>query len=264
MTPVMPFFARRPDNRVIPVYHRITERPIEPPDAKSPWWWVKPAIGLSLVGALAGLALAWDMGRLVDLIRSWLTGLGVWGWLLFIGLYTLVSVAALPGTIMGALAGLLYHPLIGVALASLGSTAGAAAAFIVGRYFARGAVIRLIAGRPRFEKMDRLSRDHGGTLVVLSRLMLLPHNGTNYFFGLTRIGFWKYVFWSWVGMFPSTTFVVITTRAAAEGAEGHFPWHCLGLAAGILVIMIWFIRLARRRYRALEAEGPPVDPASGP
>jgi uncharacterized membrane protein YdjX (TVP38/TMEM64 family) len=215
------------------------------------------------VAALAGLALAWDMGRLVGLIRSWLTALEVWGWLLFIGLYALVSVAALPGTIMSALAGLLYPPLIGVALASLGSTAGAAAAFLVGRYFARGAVARLIAGRPKFEKMDRLTRDHGGTMVALSRLMLLPHNGANYFFGLTRVGFWKYVFWSWVGMFPSTTFVVITTHAAAEGARGHFPWHYLGLAAGLLVIMIWIILVARRRYRALEAGGPPADLATG-
>jgi uncharacterized membrane protein YdjX (TVP38/TMEM64 family) len=227
-------------------------------------WWLKPVIGLSLVAALIGGALAWDIGRLVGLAREWLTGLGAWGWLVFVGLYVIVSVAALPGTIMAALAGCLYDPWIGVALASIGSTAGAAAAFVIGRYFARGAVKRLIAGRPRFEKMDRLSRDHGGTLVAVTRLMLLPFNAFNYFFGLTRVGFAKFVFWSWVGMFPSTTFVVITARAAAEGAQGRFPWHYLGLAAGLLVIMIFIIRFARRRYRALEAESPPATPASEP
>jgi uncharacterized membrane protein YdjX (TVP38/TMEM64 family) len=221
-------------------------------------------MGVSLVAVLAGLALIGDMGRLVGLARAWLTGLGAWGWLLFVGLYALVSLAALPGTIMCALAGLLYHPLIAVALASIGSTVGAAVAFVVGRYFARGAVRRLIAGHPRFERLDFLSREHGGTLVAVTRLMLLPYNALNYFFGLTRVGFWKYVFWSWVGMFPSTTFVVITTRAAAEGAAGRFPWHYLGLAAGMLVIMIWIIRLARRRFRALEAEGDPAGPATGP
>ncbi len=233
------------------------ERPIEPNepnDGTSPWWWLKPVIGLSLVGALIGVALAWNMGRLLGLARGWLGVEGMWGWLIFIGLYVAVSVAALPGTILSALAGGIYDPLVGVALASIGSTTGAAAAFLVGRYFARGAVKRLIAGRPRFERLDQMSRDHGGTLVAVTRLTLLPFNAFNYIFGLTRVGFWKYVFWSWVGMFPSTTFVVITTHAATEGAQGRFPWHYLGLAAGLLVVLIWTVRLARRKLKAIEAE----------
>jgi len=213
-------------------------------------------IGLTLVGALIGVALAWNMGRLLGLARDWLGVEGMWGWLIFIGLYVAVSVAALPGTILSALAGGIYDPLLGVALASVGSTTGAAAAFLVGRYFARGAVKRLIAGRPRFERLDRMSRDHGGTLVAVTRLTLLPFNAFNYIFGLTRVGFWKYVFWSWVGMFPSTTFVVITTHAATEGAQGRFPWHYLGLAAGLLVVLVWTVRLARRTLKAIEAAVP--------
>ncbi|MBU0514028.1 MAG: VTT domain-containing protein [Proteobacteria bacterium] len=232
----------------------MTERPIEPNDETSAWWWLKPVMGLTMVGVLIGLALASDPGAILGQCRDWLGGAGGWGWLIFVGLYVAVSVAALPGTIISALAGYVYHPLVGVALASLGSTAGAAAAFVVGRYFARGAVKRLIAGRPRFEKMDRLSRDHGGTLVAVTRLTLLPFNAFNYIFGLTRVGFWKYVFWSWVGMFPSTTFVVITARAAAEGAQGRFPWHYLGLAAGLLVVLVFTVRLARRKLKAIEYE----------
>src|SRR3970040_1243770 len=65
----------------------------------------------------------------------------------------------------------------------------------------------------------------GSVIVALTRLApLFPFNLLNYGFGLTRIPFWTYVFWSYLCMLPGTILYVVGADAFTEGlAQGRGP-----------------------------------------
>lgn len=129
-----------------------------------------------------------------------------------------------PGSVLTLTAGFLFGPLLGTAVVSAASTAGAAAAFLIGRYLARPAVERRIAGNARFAAVDAAIGAQGAKIVLLLRLSpLFPFTLLNYALSLTKIEFAPYVLASWAGMLPGTVAYVAlggAGKAAAETAAG--------------------------------------------
>lgn len=195
--------------------------------------------------------------RLVDL-REWIAGLGPWGPAVFVLVYAAATVAALPGSAITVVAGALFGSVLGVIVVSIASTLGASLSFLVGRYFAREAVVRWLEGNEKFNRLDRLTEEHGAVIVALTRLVpLFPFNLLNYGFGLTRVHFGTYVFYSWLCMLPGTVLYVVGADAVTRGiAEGRVPWAlvaALGVAAIVLALLV---RRARRLLREKEAASP--------
>ena len=115
---------------------------------------------------------------------------------------------------MTAAAGALFGSFWGVVYVNIAATIGAALAFLVARYWARRAVVNWLQGNARFQKLDALTSKHGAVIVAVTRLVpLFPFNLLNYGFGLTRVGFWTYLFWSWLCMLPGTVLYVVGTDA---------------------------------------------------
>jgi uncharacterized membrane protein YdjX (TVP38/TMEM64 family) len=74
----------------------------------------------------------------------------------------------------------------------------------------------------------------------------------NYAFGLTRVKFWEYVFWSCLCTLPSTVFFVISARAVLRGAREHqVPWTLVGVLGGLTLllalVMAWVEKRLERR-----------------
>ena len=70
---------------------------------------------------------------------------------------------------------------------------------------ARDAVANWLSRSEKFQRLDKLTAEHGAIMVALTRLVpIFPFNLLNYGFGLTRVPFWTYVFWSWLCMLPAT------------------------------------------------------------
>ena len=87
---------------------------------------------------------------------------------------------------------------------------------------------------------------------------IFPFNLLNYGFGLTRVRFWTYVFWSWLCMLPGTVLYVVGADAFTKGiAEGRVPWALVGTLVAAAVILTLLVRHARRKLQAKEmnAEG---------
>ncbi|PIX86577.1 MAG: hypothetical protein COZ32_02575, partial [Nitrospirae bacterium CG_4_10_14_3_um_filter_53_41] len=87
--------------------------------------------------------------------------------------------------------------------------------------------------------------------VALTRLVpLFPFNLLNYGFGLTKIPFKTYLFWSWLCMLPATVLFVIGTDAIVKGvSEGKIPWGLIALAAGAAVLLGFLVQSARKRLQ---------------
>jgi len=134
-------------------------------------------------------------------IRIWLGELlesralqsGLWGPLIFVVIYILGCIFLLPGSLITLSAGALFGFTKGAITVSCGSTLGACAAFLVGRFFAREWAARKMAGNRLFSAIDEGVGHEGFKMVFLLRLSpAIPFNLLNYVLGITRISFWKY------------------------------------------------------------------------
>lgn len=190
---------------------------------------------------------------------EWTKGLGFWGPLVVVLAYVAATVLFLPGSVLTLGSGFLFGVAMGTVWASLGSTLGAAAAFLVGRTVARDWVAHKVSGKPIFTAIDEAVGEEGAKIVFLTRLSpIFPFNLLNYAFGLTRVRFWHYFFASWIGMLPGTVMYVYLGSAArslaqiaagrVEGGSAQRIFFWIGLAATVAVA-VFVTRIARRALR---------------
>ncbi len=224
------------------------------PKSASPLW--RPALLIVALVVLFVAARAFDLGQRVGELRAWIDSLGPWGPLAFIGLYVLATIAMIPGSGPTVLAGGLFGSIWGTVYVSLASTTGAAACFLIARYVARGPVAEWLEGQERFRKLDRLTETHGSWIVAITRLVpVFPFNLLNYGFGLTRVPFWTYVFFSWLCMLPGTVLYVAGADTIVRGIEqGRVPWTMIGLLVLLFATLLGLGLFARRKLRAAERE----------
>jgi uncharacterized membrane protein YdjX (TVP38/TMEM64 family) len=227
--------------------------------------WLKPVVFVVALVAILVAFRVFGLGdRLVEL-RAWILALGPLGAVVYVLIYGVATTVGLPASVLTVAAGAMFGSVIGVVLVSLGSTLGAAGAFALARWLARDAVSRWLSGNERFRQLDALTERHGAIIVAITRLVpIFPFNLLNYGFGLTRVPFATYLFWSWLCMLPGTVLYVVGADAFTRGlAEGRVPWALLAALAAALVVLVLLVRYARRTLARREA-AMPATPATGP
>jgi len=220
----------------------------EAPEKKKSGKW-RPIVLITAVVAILVVARIFGLHEYIADLRDWIDGLGPWGPFVFVLIYIAAAVAALPGSALTVGAGALFGSVMGVIITSIASTLGASAAFLVGRYFAREAVADWLKDKEKFQKLDRMTEEHGAIIVALTRLVpIFPFNLLNYGFGLTRVRFWTYVFWSWLCMLPGTVLYVVGADAIVKGVTtGEVPWVLIGVVAATFVVLTFIVRFARKK-----------------
>lgn len=220
---------------------------------------VKILFIVSALVVLFALGYYLDAPRYLRAALDWIRGLGPVAPLIFIGLYIGVTVLFVPGSILTLGAGAVFGVLWGTIFVSVGSTLGATAAFLVGRYFMRDWVQSKISKSERFTAVDEAIGEEGGKIIFLLRLSpVFPYNLSNYIFSLTKVGVIPFMLASWLGMLPGTLMYVyvgsIINTLAEIGTEGRArttgEWilYGVGLVATVLVT-IFVTRVARKAIR---------------
>jgi uncharacterized membrane protein YdjX (TVP38/TMEM64 family) len=222
-------------------------------------------IGLVIAGLIAA-SFYFPVKTYILQVLEWTEGLGIWAPVVVIMIYILSCVLFLPGSVVTLGAGFLFGVVKGTIIVSIGSTLGAAAAFIVGRTLLRKRVEQKVSGNEKFAAIDEAVGDQGLKIVFLTRLSpVIPFNLLNYAFGVTRVPFGKYVLASWIGMLPATVMYVYFGSALgsfAELASGSikagasqqiFFW--IGLFATIVVVAV-ITRIATKAFKSAVGESP--------
>jgi uncharacterized membrane protein YdjX (TVP38/TMEM64 family) len=221
-----------------------------PVKKKSTDWW-KPIVFLAIIITLFIVMNGIGFGQNIKELQNWITSLGLWGPVAFFIIYLGAVIATIPGTIFGVIAGALFGSVVGVILISISSTVGASITFLIARYFARDTIARWLVKNKTMQRLDHLTEQHGMILVGLTRLIpLFPFTLLNYGFGLTKVSFKTYVFWSWLGMLPGTIIVVVGTDVLTqELTQGHFSWVLIGVLISTIAILGLIIWYARRKLK---------------
>jgi uncharacterized membrane protein YdjX (TVP38/TMEM64 family) len=216
----------------------------------------RPLALIALILAIWLAAGVSGVGEKLAALRDWVKGLGPLAPLVFVAIRAGAAVAVIPGSALSAAAAVLFDPVTAVACVSAGKTIGAGVSFLIARYFAREPVARWLATKPKYGRFDELVAEHGALVVALARLVpVISFNVQNYAFGLTRVRFGTYLFWSWLCMLPGAVLVVsgigVITRTLASG---KVPWVLVGVLAASVLIMAalagytaWRLYAKRRR-----------------
>ena len=176
-------------------------------------------------------------------LDGWLSGLGIWGPVVYVTFYAAGTVVFLPGSLFALAGGALFGPVWGAILNLLGATIGAGIAFLVARYLAGDWVARKAAGR--LKRLIGGVETEGWRFVAFVRLVpLFPFNLTNYALGLTRIGFLQYLVTSFVCMAPGAIAYTWLGHAGREALAGDTSAIRYGLLAlGLLAAIVLLPRL---------------------
>lgn len=163
--------------------------------------------------------------------------------------YVLVSTVAcvalaMPGFVFALVAGTLFGPVWGTLLCWLAVTAGAVAAFLVGRFFLKDAVKPLLAKSPALNRLLFEGASHSDLyLLAVTRLVpVFPYNLQNFAYGVTDVSFAHYALYSAAFLLPGTA--AYTVAAAGLVTEGQ-RLACFAVAAVLIAGTLVAARLLK-------------------
>jgi uncharacterized membrane protein YdjX (TVP38/TMEM64 family) len=230
-----------------------------------------------IAAVLLGLFFVRQQIPLADWIQSfnqWVSTLGLAGIGVFAAVYALAAVLFLPGSVLTVGAGFVFGVFWGTVAVSIGSTGGAAAAFLIARYVARERIQHKAEGNSRFHAVDRAVAREGWKIVGLLRLSpAIPYNLSNYLYGLTGVRFWPYLIASWLGMIPGTVMYVYLgavgkagVQAAAGQGRARTPEETALLVVGLLAtvgVTVFVTRIARNALKDADVSNDNPESAGG-
>lgn len=219
---------------------------------------------LLLLGAFATACLNLPMDKMLKNFLVWIDkNLGHWGPLVLAVAYIPLTVLAVPASILTLGGGYLFGLTVGFIADSIGSTAGATAAFLVGKTIGRSYVVAKLKDYPQFQAVAIAVQRSGFKIVLLLRLVpLLPFNMLNYFLSVTPVSIGEYILASWLGMMPITFAFVYVGTTIKDLSDVTHGWNEISTTRWILltigsiasvVLMVLVTKVARKSLnKALE------------
>lgn len=236
----------------------VSDAPHPDPGARGRPPWRRWALAVGALLVLFSLWFVLPVESWLTALRAWVEGLGPYGWLVFGVVYALATLALVPGSLLTLAAAVAFgfwaFPLVVVA-----ATVGASLAFLAGRYLARDKVRHAIAGRPKFQAVDRAVKEDGWQIVGLLRLSpMVPFNLQNWFFGTTSVDFWHYLIATFFGIMPGTLLYVWIGSLGAMAGTGESSASAiryLFFGVGLVATAVVTCMVTRRAKATLRAHG---------
>jgi uncharacterized membrane protein YdjX (TVP38/TMEM64 family) len=232
-------------------------------------------IGIGFTAVLLATLVLFDTDEQVLQLLQWLETQGLVALLWFMLIMALVVVLLLPGVLFTTGAGFVFGVVEGTAAVVLGTTLGAALAFLLARYFVGDSVRRYVMSKPWLSVINRGLGSHGFRVVLLTRLVpFFPGKLSNYVFGLSEVSLRDYVLASLLGFIPFSLHNVYLGSIAADIAtlgsrntqRTPLEWTLYGVGFVVSIVIVLYLNRLASRLLAQElggdiatAEPPAVD-----
>lgn len=212
--------------------------------------------GLVIVGLILAVLMYFDVHLKLIALLEWIDQQGAVAAVLFIGVMALAVVLVLPGIFLTTGAGYVFGIAQGTIYVVLGTTLGAAAAFLAARHLFGERAKRYIMGKSKLSLVNAEMAKNDFKVVLLTRLIpFFPGKLSNYFFGLTEFRFINYVAASLIGYIPFSLHnvyvgsLVSDLAQVSEGGMTRSPlqWAMYGMGFVFTIIaVIYFNSIAKR------------------
>lgn len=181
-------------------------------------------------------------------LRQLVAAYGMWGPVVYLGIWLLVTAMFMPVTPLVLAGGVLFGPVWGEIYVLIGATAGAVLTFLTARYLAREWVAGKLAGT-RLMGLDEKVARQGWKMVALSRVIpIFPFPLVNSAFGLTRVSLPSFAVATFFGLFPVTMAYVYFSDNLFDLLQGKLSWQVI---LGVLLVALAAITpLIYKKFKA--------------
>lgn len=197
-------------------------------------------VGIGAV-ILLGLAVVGHfLGQYIPFMEQWIAHLGIFGPIVFVGIYSVLTAIFFPSNVLGLAAGAMFEFWHGIIVMAFATVAGSIVMFVVARWIMKKRVEKMLGAHPKLLAVDEAVSQEGFKLMFLLRLSPIPFAPLSYVLGSSKVRFIPYLLAS-VGMFLSNISIVYYGYVAKHVMKltGHtedFPiGHYVGLFIGLVV-----------------------------
>ncbi len=176
-----------------------------------------------------------------------------WGPVLYIFLYAIRPLILFPATLMTALSGALFGPVLGILYTVIGENASANLAYSVGRFFGKDLRLEDTVFGNWVEKL----RENTFGAVLFMRLAYFPFDLTNYASGVVQAKWRQYFLATVIGIMPGLTVFVLFGASfqnnLTELKEQGFNFesvdtNLLGISILIFVVSLFLSKFLQQRH----------------
>jgi uncharacterized membrane protein YdjX (TVP38/TMEM64 family) len=221
-----------------------------------------PYLAAGLVLIVTILVAGREIEHHINAIESWISNLGPWGVLAFVGLFILATSFLLPDTVLCIIAGALFGMGWGLLAVMAGSLLAGAMQYELSRKLLRDRIQRMLAARPSLEAIQRAVIHDEFRLQVILRLTPLNPATINYLLGAAGVRFSGFLA-ACFALMPNLAIEVYFGHAGKQAARlvgstaQTARLHDLAIIAGLAVciaVMVIVSRMARKAVMQAVAE----------
>ena len=206
----------------------------------------------SLIAALiviTGIAITISLTQvLISLFidyLTWFSSNALYGMIIFILLYVVFGIIALPASFHKYLAGVIYGFGPGILIAYIGSMLGAIAPFLLGKKWMNPYARKALGKHPSLSGLEQEIVEQGTNVVALTRISLvIPYGVLNYAYGATEVKFRDYLTGNLGMIVPSIMYAwwgsqtIVTSDGIETTAKTPFDLVIVVLSIIITIFMI--------------------------
>ena len=206
--------------------------------------WVSLGVAWIVYQRRGGLGPVDTAQELVDAARgNW------WAIVAYLVISLLRPLVMFPATVVTVAAGLLFGPVVGVAVAAVSANASALIAHAVGRSFSRPDQAAEVTSR--LGVWAARLRGNGFEAVLLMRLLFLPYDLVSYACGLLRVHRGEFLAANAIGTLPGTVAFVLIGASITRLDEGFGGIDPVTLSVSVVLVVASIVasRVIKRRQR---------------
>ncbi len=202
------------------------------------------AVAVFAVARAAGVAGVVTVWSEPEPARALLSGLGVWGDVLYVASFVLLQPVGVPAVAFVLSASVVWPAPVAFVLSLIGGIGAGIVGFSCARFLARAWVQARLP--QRFRRFDHVIAAHGLVAVFLVRLVFFLAPPSHCALGLSKVRFSTFVLGSAIGIMPGVAALTLAGGLAQEWLAGQRPvvW---GVTLAVLATWLAARHLGRRK-----------------
>ncbi len=182
------------------------------------------------------LDTAWEVLTSDDEVRikGWVDSFGWYGpFMIVVAMVVQMFLLVIPSILLMVVSILAYGPVWGSLIILVAIYSASSTGYFIGKYLGKLAVTKL-TGPKSAQKMTQFITDYGFWAIVVTRINpFLSNDAISFVAGILRMGYWRFVAATLVGISPLILFIGILGRDT-----GQLQW---GLLWGSLISLVLFL-----------------------
>lgn len=172
-------------------------------------------------------------------IKEWVNGFGWFGPIvLILAMVVQMFLIVIPSIALMVVAILAYGPLWGSIIILAAVFAASSVGYFTGRFLS-AAFVKKLLGEKTERKISDFIEDYGFWAVIVTRINpFLSNDAISFVGGMLRMGYWRFIGATMVGILPLTLFIAILGRSTEQLKSGLL-WGSLVSLIGFGVYVWW-------------------------